>query len=225
MTLKNYQHFLRIANQHTRVAAEAEDLLQDALLVAVEQGRLDLDAEENIKWIAGIIRKKGAMQARSAVRRKKRDADYSMESVQENALDPSNKNAVRAPANKEAGHFSEELLDSLSSANRTVAILALHGLTRKEICIALNISDTAFRQRLTAIRRALGPLPGELQQEAVAMAYASRQTRGKEYGSDLPLGLLRRALMHQLNTLKNNGIRGIGTYDPSGHLIVFEQKK
>lgn len=223
MTFEDYQQLLVIARQQTRVGNEAEDLLQDALLVAAEQGRLDLGAEENKKWISGVIRNKGTMQARSAVRRKTRDADYSsgIEQLEEQddpkqrPVDPSAKNALSV---------SSELLEMLSPANRTVAILALHGLGRKEICTVLNITNTAFRQRLTSIRRVIGPLPDELQQEAVAMAYASRQSRGNEEGRDLPLGLLRRALMHQLNTLNNKGIRGIGTYDPSGHLIVFEQK-
>lgn len=224
MTLDDYQYLLAIARQQTRVANEAEDLLQDALLIAAEQGRLDLDTDENRKWITGVIRNRAKMQARTAVRRKTRDSSYSTEKqILEEQHQFKTPDGISS-SNLEGNDASNKLLAMLSPANRTVAILSLHGLASNEICAVLNISNTAFRQRLTSIRRALGPLQGALQQEAVAMAYASRHQRGREEDADLPLGLLRRALMHQLKTLNEKGIQSIGTYDPSGHLIVFEQK-
>lgn len=217
MDLEVYRKLLGIARRHVRVASEAEDLLQDALTVAVEQGRMDMEQEVNQKWIAGVIRNLAAMQARSAGRKRTRDAAYAEdENKASTHVEPADVE-VSASADSDA---REQLLQSLTPALRAVAVLILHGLNRDEIRTLLKLSDATFRQRLSAIRRALGPLPEALQQKALAIAYAARAQRSKAT-EDLPIGLVRRALLHQLNRLNAAGNPAVGTHDPSGHLLVI----
>lgn len=75
----------------------------------------------------------------------------------------------------------------------------------------LGIAETAFRQRLTRIRKALGTLPPAQRAEAMALAYVRDPARS----ADLQFGLVRRALKAALQ-----GRAGIGTHDADGHLIV-----
>ena len=76
----------------------------------------------------------------------------------------------------------------------------------------LAVTPTAFRQRLTSIRKALGTLPPELQSEALALAYVRDPARSV----DLQFGLVRRALKAALG-----GRPGLATHDADGHLLVI----
>ncbi len=210
MTREDYTTLLRIATRHARVAEEAEDLLQDALVVAMEASRSDFSNESNRKWISGVLRNLATQQARTAVRRKQRDFAYNeSKSPETDAESPTDA----------ASQARRQFLDALPPAARKVAVLALHGLHKQEICMLLDVKDTAFRQRLASIRKALGPLGEDLQREVVGLAYASRRQR--ESNEDLPLGLIRRALMKRLNFVIKPGQVSVGTHDPSGHLIIF----
>lgn len=211
MTREDYTMLLRMASRHARVADEAEDLLQDALIVAIEAGRTDFSDESHCKWISGVLRNLATQQARSAARRKQRDMRYNSD-----AEDVTAEDLQPAPESQARRQF----LDALPPAARRVAVLTLHGLNKQEICVLLGLSDTAFRQRLTSIRKALGPLADELQREVVGLAYASRQQRG-DASDNLPLGLIRRALIKRLNFIKIGDNVSMGTHDPSGHLIIF----
>jgi RNA polymerase sigma-70 factor (ECF subfamily) len=97
-----------------------------------------------------------------------------------------------------------------------VAALILHGLTREEIACALQLARTAFRRRLTELRRALDRIDPSIRARSLALAYA-RCSAGTE---GLELGLLRRALLAHLRA-----IPGIGTHDPDGHLLVIRDRK
>lgn len=211
MTREDYTTLIRLARRHARVADEAEDLLQDALIVAIEAARTDFSNESNRQWIAGVLRNLATQQARSAVRRKQRDMRYNSDAAQETAEDLQPDTASQA---------RRQFLEALPPAARRVAVLTLHGLNKQEICVLLELSDTAFRQRLTSIRKALGPLADDLQREVVGLAYASRRQRG-ETNDDLPFGLIRRALIKRLNFIKAGDKVSMGTHDPSGHLIIF----
>jgi DNA-directed RNA polymerase specialized sigma24 family protein len=132
-----YQSLLRLACRHARVKDEAEDLLHDALIAAVAAGRLPW--REGTAWFNGILRKRAAMDARSSIRRRRRDAQAAAWREPENAGLPPPWPAI-------AG---------LSSALRIVALLILTGHNRAEICHLLRISDETLRQRLAALRRRL----------------------------------------------------------------------
>jgi RNA polymerase sigma-70 factor (ECF subfamily) len=197
MTLSDYNRWFGMARRCSRREEEAGDLLQDALLAALRAGRLDLADEGNRRWLTGVIRKIGTMTARTEVRRRERESRVGMG-------DPSE---MPRPADGSL----PGLLDALPPSARKVALLALHGLNRVEIEYLLGISPTAFRQRLTTIRKVLGTLPEDVRREAMALAYHPLN-RGNP---DLDLGLIRRALLLHLRARP-----GIGTHDPDGHLIV-----
>ena len=193
MNLDTYRHLRAEARRHARRAADADDLVQDALLIALEQGRSDDPA-----WLAGVIRNQAAMQARSAIRRRRREAAVADDDV--------------ASTHEDSSPSASALLERLPPAARRVAVLALHGLNAEEIRWVLGISAAAFRQRLTSIRKAMGALPPSQRAEALALAYVRDPARTV----DLEFGLIRRALKAALG-----GTDGIGTHDADGHLIVL----
>ncbi len=193
MNLDAYLRLRAQARRNTRRAADADDLVQDALLIALEQGRQDDSA-----WLAGVIRNQATMQARSAIRRRRREAVVVEDDIR--------------PVREDIAPSATALLERLPPAARRVAVLALHGLNADEIRWVLAISATAFRQRLTSIRKTLGALPPSQRAEAMALAYVRDPARSVE----LQFGLIRRALKAALR-----GVDGIGTHDADGHLIVL----
>ena len=201
MTPTDYASWLAVARRYARVRSEAEDLLHDALLAAARAGREDLAVEDNRRWLTGVLRNHAAFQARSAVRRRRRESAA-----------PTGATA-HAPDDPLVGAWADLGLGSLPRSARSVLVLALHGLDRDEVCSVLGLSATAFRQRLVTLRRALDRLPVDLQREALALAYARRQSRGDA----LALGLIRRAL-----TARLRASTGLGTHDPDGHLLVLD---
>lgn len=193
MDLDAYRRLRTEARRHARRAADVDDLVQDALLIALEQGRQDDTA-----WLAGVIRNQATMQARTAIRRRRREAAVAEDDI--------------TPVREEMPPSGAALLGRLPPAARRVAVLALHGLNAEEIRWILGLSATAFRQRLTSIRKTLGALPPSQRAEAMALAYVRDPTRSVE----LQFGLIRRALKAALR-----GVDGIGTHDADGHLIVL----
>jgi len=194
MDLAQYRDLLAQARRLSRRADEAEDLVQDVLLAAVEAGRSDA------AWMAGALRNQAAMAARGAARRRRREA-----AAAEEGADATETVAGVDPA---------PLLQRLTPAARRVAVLALHGLSADEIRWILQLAPTAFRQRLTAIRKAIGALSPELRAESLALAYVRDPARA----IDLQFGLVRRALKSALH-----GSAGLGTHDLDGHLLVIRR--
>jgi DNA-directed RNA polymerase specialized sigma24 family protein len=193
MDLDAYRTLLACARRLSRRADEAEDLVQDTLLAALEAGR------DDGAWLEGVMRQQAAMAARGAVRRRRREA----------AMDEP---AAAAVPDGGTAPAANPLLRQLPPSARRVAVLALHGLDAGEIRWILGIADTAFRQRLSRIRRALGELPPAQRAEAQALAYVRDPARTVE----LQFGLVRRALKAALA-----GGAGLGTHDADGHLIVI----
>jgi DNA-directed RNA polymerase specialized sigma24 family protein/predicted enzyme related to lactoylglutathione lyase len=140
MNADEYKRLRVEARRWARRAADVDDLVQDALLIALEQGR------DDPLWIAGVIRNRAAMQARAAIRRRRREIAANAD-VEAEVAGPSAPPSV------------DNLLARLPPAARRVAVLALHGLNAEEIRWVLGIAETAFRQRLTSIRKAMGALP------------------------------------------------------------------
>jgi DNA-directed RNA polymerase specialized sigma24 family protein len=186
-------------------AADPEDLLQDALLVALQAGRFPLNAADHA-WVRGVMRNLAAHQARTDVRRRKRDSEWSNEA----ALLADSTDDAGAPSGAAAATVKADVVAGLPKSARQVAVLALHGLTAAEIQWVLDIGDAAFRQRLTRIRRHIGTLPAELRGDAIAIA------RTRRANSTLDLGLIRRALIAELRRAP-----GVGSHDPDGHLLIF----
>jgi hypothetical protein len=98
-----------------------------------------------------------------------------------------------------------ELLAGLPPSLRAVAALALAGQTRREIAYLLRLTDTALRQRLTALRRALAERGATMPDGLPGL------------GGTLDYGRIRDALLPML--LRQGGM--IAAHDPDGHLFVI----
>lgn len=201
MTLAEYRACLAIARRHARNGSEATDLLHEALLAAIQADRLEFSTATDRAWLAGTIRNIAAETTRGESRRRARETRWSAEQPAE------------AAAIAPSGDARDEILSRLSEGTRRVAVLALYGLNADEIQYVLELKPPAFRQRLSALRRALGGLPEPLRREALALAYSQPRRAGE---ARLDFGLIRRALLHHLR-----GGAGVGTHDPDGHLLAI----
>src|SRR5690606_24923026 len=88
----------------------------------------------------GVVRNKARMLARGAGRRRRRETMWARE-----------READEHPASDDL----RAVVEMLPRALKVVAALILSGHTRAEIVWLLSLSDAAFRQRLTALSRAL----------------------------------------------------------------------
>jgi DNA-directed RNA polymerase specialized sigma24 family protein len=203
----DYDHWLAVAARHARRRQEATDLLHDSLIDAIRADRVDFNDESTQRWFAGVLRNRAAMTARSAARRTKREQSLTPRDTPEDQ--PSD--ALAPPP---------DFLASLPRAARGVADLALAGLRREEIVAALGIADTAFRQRLTSIRKAWDRFTRDHPDAADAPDAPLHPRPDAEF----ELGLIRRALLaavrHRAQS-DGTGAGAIGVHDPDGHLIVI----
>lgn len=194
-----WEDLLADARRRSRSASDAEDLVQDALLVAAKEGRTDVEDPATRRWLKGVIRNLALETARKEGRRRRRERAVEL--------------PVPAPVSAD-GVPIEAVLGRLSRGARSVALLVVHGLGPAEIAQALDLSAAAFRQRLTTLRRELAGVSPELRREALALAFA-RRTRE---AAGLDLGPLRRALLACVRFRE-----GVGTHDPDGHLLVISK--
>lgn len=189
-----YLSLLAQARRKTRRADEAEDLLHNALLAAVEAGRADLSQLRNRKWLAGVLRNQAALDARSALRRRSREiASAPLWHLQAESGCP------------ETTDIPRQFIDGLPPSLRSLALLALTGHSRTEIGFLLRISDVALRQRVAQLRRQWRAKQG-----------AATGTLIQPPGP-LPFGLIRRALLRPVR----QGQARLGSHDPDGHLFVL----
>lgn len=137
MSSQSYLELLRCARRVSKRIDEAEDLLQSVLLAAVEAGRADISRRENRLWLIGALRRRALFEARSAVRRRRREA---LCAAAEDVLGRD-------------GTFPAAFLAALPPRLRTTALLALAGHTRAEIAWLQRLSAPALRQRIADIRR------------------------------------------------------------------------
>jgi RNA polymerase sigma-70 factor (ECF subfamily) len=171
MDSKTYLAFLRAARRLSRRADEAGDLLQTALLAALEAQRGDMTRAENRRWLEGVLRNRALHEARSAARRRRRESAYGLGRAETQAC------PAAAP---------DQFVTALPPALRTTALLALTGHTKPEIAWLLGLSDAALRQRISQIRR-------RWRQSGLQIAPGLGEPRG-----NLPFGLVRRALIKRV---------------------------
>ncbi len=189
-----YRHWITVARSLTPNQHEAEEVLQDALLAAISTGRTGLASAQDQGWFAGVLRNQAAFRARTEVRRRHR----------EQRNDPPRQSNSTSTEIREA--WPSELR-KLPRGLRIVLLLVVHGHSRTEIRHLLAISDTALRQRLTALRRQLASWP------AIAVD-AIRHVQLDTPRADI--GPLRRALQLALAHRP-----GIGLVDPDGHPLIL----
>ncbi|WP_216362582.1 RNA polymerase sigma factor [Bowmanella denitrificans] len=134
---KYYRELLGYAHKLAWHADEAEDLLQTALLAAVETGRTDMSCVDNRRWLMGAIRNQSAFCARTAIRRRKREASF----------------AYLGDVQTQSEVSTTCFVNTLPASLKTTALLALTGHTKAEIAWLLRLSDAALRQRIVQIKR------------------------------------------------------------------------
>jgi RNA polymerase sigma-70 factor (ECF subfamily) len=133
-----YAELVALARRHARRSAEAEDIVQDVLIAAVEAGRDDFSQPANRRWMAGAIRRRAAFDARSASRRREREARWQAE---------------RQPdGHPQEGEPLAGILAGLPKSLRVIAALAVSGHSRIEIAYLVGLNDTTLRQRIRALK-------------------------------------------------------------------------
>lgn len=189
------------ARRLARRPEEADDLLQLALLAALESGRTDLASPETRRWLSGVLRKRAAFDARTSARRRRRENDWTL--VNETERSHSEQHPDRY---SDARRGQESTLCRLRPSLRLPALLALSGHTRREIGWLLGLSDDALRQRISQLKRALAgaPAPGE--------AGPTGQ---------LAFGRIRRALLGPLR----HPDAFLASHDPDGHLFAISRSQ
>ena len=196
-----YAKWLDAARRASRRESEAEDLLQDALIIAFESGRAPLQGDGDAAWFRAVLERHAAFRARGAIRSRQREADFA--SAQQRAEGPTDTPEHPDP--------SLSLIDSLAdwpTSQRSVLLLALHGLDREEIRRVLDIPDTALRQRLAAIRKRL------VGSTLKTLCESFQQWLGKQGAYDA--GLRRAALARGPAHVEEFRL---GVSDPDGHLL------
>ncbi len=175
MDSKTYLALLRTARRRSRRLDEAGDLLQTALLAAIEAERGDMSRAENRRWLGGVLRNRALHEARSATRRRQREGAHAL---------PLSTDDTQPAAE------TDDFVTSLPPALRVTALLALTGHTKAEIAWLLDLSDPALRQRISEIRR-------RWRQFGDRIPPGAGQPRG-----DLSFGLVRRALIGRVQAAK-----------------------
>ncbi len=184
-----YSELLRAARRWTRTPEEARDLVQAALTEAVARGFGDWDTVSRRGWLHGVIRRQAAFQARGDARRHRRDRLWQLD---------------REHTEPAPWAWAPQFLTTLPPSLRSVAVLAQAGLGGAEVRSVLRLTAVAFRQRLTALRRALATTA-----DPTVPAGAPRGPG---------LGPRRQGL---LSTLRRRPEWAVGTHDPDGHPLIF----
>jgi DNA-directed RNA polymerase specialized sigma24 family protein len=130
---------VELSRRHSRVAHEVEDLAHDILLSALHRGMV-LEDEAFLRIARGAVRRHGAFLARSAGRRRTREASSAGEYVAGGDIDGADEVDGAAA------------LSVLSPTLRTTLLLLLSGLEKAEIRAALGVTDAALRKRFQALR-------------------------------------------------------------------------
>lgn len=188
-----------LARRASRRPEEADDLLQSALLDALEAGRTDLTSPETRRWLSGVIRNRAAFEARTSARRRRRETAWGQ--------DASDEARGSKDGRSRSGQATEgdAPLPSLPPSLRLTALLALSGHTRQEIGWLLNLTDTALRQRISQLKRALDAAPPPDAHPAGPLAF----------------GRIRRALLGPARRTD----AFLASHDPDGHLFVVSRSQ
>lgn len=182
-----YGDLLRTARRFARSADEAHDLVQDTLVIALARGFNDWAAAARRPWLRGVIRKRAAFVARGEARQRRREGI------------PDGGGPREGP-----WVWQPQFLDSLPRSLRLVARLASADLCAAEVRALLGLSDTALRQRLSALRSAV-------------RAEDERPTLPGPEPRD-GFGALRAQL---LDAARRKTGTLLATHDPDGHAILL----
>jgi RNA polymerase sigma-70 factor (ECF subfamily) len=184
---------LNIARRASRDPGGADDLVQQAWLAALERGVELANGRLRHAWLAGTNRKLGALEARTALRRRQREASW----------------AAAGARSAEAGatpRLPAPFIASLPRSVRSVAQLVAADLSAVEIRWILGLADTAWRQRLLQLRRRwlAWPDSGQADSAPACQALAGRRSS---------LVALARERKHS----------AFLATDPDGHVLIFSR--
>jgi RNA polymerase sigma-70 factor (ECF subfamily) len=169
--------------------ADARDLVQDAIEIALGRGVEDWSSPERRAWLRGVVRKRAAFLLRGQERRQRRELL-----------------AVHAEsAGATSWVWQPKFLASLPRSLRLVAKLASADLCSTEIRWLLRLTDTALRQRLSALRRVLRS------HDELPTLPAPRPPHS--------FGAQRAQLLAHL---RRQGGRAVATHDPDGHVLYLK---
>ncbi|HET6340149.1 MAG TPA: hypothetical protein VFG30_43365 [Polyangiales bacterium] len=189
-----YDECLRVAARCARDRADAGDLVQTVFLQALERGVSDLDLPDRRAWLRGALRRRALFEARVAGRRRRRESRWSDAGGSAN------------PASPAPWQFSAEFLAQLQPSVRALAALASADLNPDEIRSVLRLSGTAFRKRLSLLRRFV--------RDASESGLSIVVTRNTVYA----LGPARATV---IESLRRRPQSVLGTHDPDGHLLII----
>ena len=129
-----------------RNVADAEDLVQEALVAAIDAAR-SFRGESNVRtWLVRILVNQSAMSRRSKSRREQR----------EEALAAGQRPAGPPTTSTDARLDLSAMLETLSPEHRQVIVLReLNGLTYEEMAEALNVPRGTVESRLHRAREEL----------------------------------------------------------------------
>jgi len=185
---KAYHEILRTARRFASSEDEARDLAQDALVIALARGFGDWSTPGRLGWLRGVIRRRAAFVVRGQTRRRRREG------------------LPDGVSGSDTGRWvwQADFLASLPRSLRVVAALASADLCAAEIRWLLGLSNTALRQRLTALRRAV-------RAEAEPPTLTASEPQLSFGGSRAQL----------LAALRRQHGRVVATHDPDGHAIFL----
>ena len=182
------------ARRHARRPDEVEDIVQEVLAAAFAAGRMDFTLPENRRWSMGAVRRRAAFDARGARRRRLRETQWAMSEPDGAETVAHGREAVAA------------VLTGLPPSLRVVAALALSGHGRRDIAYLLDLPDTALRQRIRALKRAVS------QRGAVGVEMAGLFL-------DLNYGVIRQDA--RLLLARHGGL--FASHDPDGHIFLVQR--
>jgi RNA polymerase sigma-70 factor (ECF subfamily) len=187
---------VKLARRHSRSGHEVEDLAHDIVVSALQRGAA-LDGAAFLYGAAGAARRHGAFLARSAGRRRARDA--------------ASAGQLHTEANVEPAGEEGAPLSVLSPALRTTLLLLLSGLEKAELLLALDVTDAALRKRFQDLREhsPLARVDLRLPPRTAAVVQVRRSQ----------VELLPRLVATQADA--GAGSRVLATSDPDGHGLIF----
>lgn len=187
---ETYREILVTARRFVRSEDDARDLVQDVLEIALSRGVDDWTAPERRAWLRGVVRKRAAFIVRGQARRRRREQLVA--------------GSMPGAFDSRAWRWQPHFLASLPRSLRSVATLASADLCAAEVRWLLQLTDTALRQRLSALRRVLKS------HDAPPTVPAAEPPRS--FGAQ-------RAQV--LSLLRRRGGRAVATHDPDGHVLFL----
>jgi RNA polymerase sigma-70 factor (ECF subfamily) len=158
---RHNQLLFRTARSIVHDDAEAEDVVQDAYLLAYRGiGKYRGDAKLST-WLTRIVVNEAIARSRKTTRRAEvmrlhPDGDINNEHIEADMIEPATESAERQAMRAQARHLLEASIDALPEAFRTVFVLrAVEEMSGEEVARCLDIPEATVRSRFFRARSQL----------------------------------------------------------------------